>query len=872
MDIRRFRFRFIPICLSVAIVAAAGGAIFAASGDTVADRLLGQDDFTKGAVNLANASSLDFQDGIAVDAAGHLYAADPNNNRILGWNDAAGFTDGAAADLVVGQNDFLSSSCNQGDSQPSAASLCQPNGVAADAAGNLYVADTNNNRVLVFAAPFAGFSGAQIAGLSASVVFGQPNAQSSAANNGGISASSLSDPWGLAVDSSGNLFVADNLNSRVLVFADPLSTSPANTIASIVIGQSAFGAALCNQSANAAANPSASTLCFPEGIAVDTAGNLFVADSSNNRVVEFDAPFTQGAAANMVLGQTSFTGKFANSGGIGAATLFGPAGVALDLAGNLYVADTFNNRVLEFDLPRTSGVTTAAIVFGQSGSFTSSTCDGSSGVLATALTLCGPTDAALDGAGRLYVSDQANSRIAEYDNPLIPGASVNRVLGQPDSTHNGVNEVKQQSLDDPQAVAVDASGHLYVADTGNSRVLGWHSAAAFADGDPADLVIGQADFASHSCNQGALEPSAATLCFPTGLAADASGNLFVSDTANSRVLGFSAPFASFTSAAIIDPAATVALGQGGSLVVATQNNGGIGAGSLDQPQGLAIDGAGNLYVADTANNRVLEYNQPVSNGESASRVFGQDQTGTNFSAAGCNQGAGTSGPASATTLCLPEGVGLDPAGNLYVADSNNNRVLEYNSPLAIVNGLAGSGDVTADVVFGQSGFTANSADAPSGVPGASTLEFPEGVTADSLGNVYIADTSNTRVLGFVTPLQNPASPNTTAAIVFGQDGAFDFSDSACNAFSTPPGAPSASNLCEPSGIAVDGSGNLYVADTDNSRVLEFSQPLPFAGSTPSPTPSATPTVSATPSPTGTATPTLTATPTATITATPTATA
>ena len=874
MNIRiyHYRIRLLPICLSLAIVIAAVSAIIAASGDTIADRVLGQLNFTTGAVNLVGAASLDFQDGITVDGAGHLYAADPNNNRVLGWNDAAGFADGAAADLEIGQIDFLSSTCNQGESEPSAASLCHPNGVAADAAGNLYVADTTNNRVLMFAAPFAGFSGTPITGLSAAAVFGQPNAQSSVANNGGISANSLSDPWGVALNDAGDLFVADSLNNRVLIFTNPLGSA----VASTVIGQSVFGSALCNQSANPDASPGASTLCSPEGIAVDSGGNLYVADASNNRALEFDAPFVDNASAHLLLGQAAFTGKTANSGGISASTLDAPAGVALDQAGDLYVADTFNNRVLEFNLPRTSGVTAAALVFGQGGSFATSVCDGPSGMLATALTLCGPTDAALDPAGRLYVSDQSNSRIAEFDTPLTPGVSINRVLGQPDATHNGVNEVKPQSLDFPQSVAVDASAHLYVADTASNRVLGWHSATAFADGDPADLVIGQPDFASHVCNQGATAPTAVSLCFPTGLVTDGSGNLFVSDTQNSRVLGFSPPFASFVIGnQIIDPTASIVLGQGASFVIGTQNTGGIGAGSLNQPQGAAIDQAGNLYVADTANSRVLEYNQPVSNGESASRVIGQDSSGSNFTAVLCNSGAGSGGPASANTLCLPEGVAVDPSNNLYVADSNNNRVLEYNSPLTIVGGVTGSGDVTADAAFGQTGFTANTVNAPSGIPGASTLEFPEGVAADSLGNLYVADTSNTRVLGFVTPLQNPNSPNTTAGIVFGQDGAFDFGDAVCNGFSIPANSPSATNLCQPSGISVDATGNLYVADTDNSRVLEFNQPLPFTGATPTATPSGTPTPTPTgtptPTPTGTPTPTPTATATATSTATATAT-
>jgi hypothetical protein len=186
-------------------------------------------------------------------------------------------------------------------------------------------------------------------------------------------------------------------------------------------------------------------------------------------------------------------------------------------------------------------------------------------------------------------------------------------------------------------------------------------------------------------------------------------------------------------------------------------------------------------------------------------------------------------------------------GNLYVADINNQRVLEYNTPLNASSGESGAGDATADTVFGQGGsFTSKKCNL--GGRSANSLCGPTAVAADNAGNVYIEDGTNSRVLEYNTPLAS----GTTAEQVFGTCGGFTSSE--CTGVS-------ASSLTSPSGVAADAAGNLYVVDSGDNRVLEYDQPL--AG----PTPTVSPTPTFTPTSTGVVTPTATATPTTTTTAT-----
>jgi sugar lactone lactonase YvrE len=367
--------------------------------------------------------------------------------------------------------------------------------------------------------------------------------------------------------------------------------------------------------------------------------------------------------ADRVFGQPDFTHEEANNGGGGASNLYNPLGAAVDGVGNLYVADYNNNRVLEYDSPSTTD-TVADRVFGQGGSFNTRTCN-LGGI--SAASLCQPVGAAVGAGGNLYVADHDNNRVLEYDSPSTTDTVADRVFGQDGSfnTHTcnlGVG-ISATSLCVPNSVAMDGAGNLYVADSGNNRVLEYDSPST--TDTVADRVFGQdGSFNTAVCHEGGI--GANTLCNPRGVALDSVGNLYVADSANHRILEYDSPLTT-------DTVSDRVFGQGGSFNTADCNRGGISANSLCDLRGVALDSVGNLYVADFWNNRVLEYHNPLATDTVADRVFGQ---GGSFSSGSVNLGG-----ISAASLYYPAALTLDSAGRLYVADNGNNRVLEYDSPL-----------------------------------------------------------------------------------------------------------------------------------------------------------------------------------------------
>ena len=739
-------------------------------------RVLGQTDLRQDGVNLVQGVELYSPEGVAVDSRGgqvHVYISDTLNSRVLAWQDAQSYQIGDPPALVLGQPGPQYSKPYGIGSK----GFNVPLGLAVDSAtGNLYVADTGNNRVLRFPAPFSNPSRAE-----PDAVYGQPGFTTFTA---GTTKGLMSAPRALVFDSTGNLWVADTGNNRVLRFGASLLNSLTPPDADTVIGQKDFFSGVANRGTTI----SGSGFNTPAGLAFDQQGNLYVADFGNARVLKFPAPqgpTTVDPVASDVIGQPGFV-----TGAIAAqttnATVAGPAGLATD-SSNLYVADPADNRMLVFPLKALSSG--AQTVFGQS-DFSSTTANVGVFPKASPNTLYAPTDVKVDAAGNLYVADTGNSRVLGY---ATGSKSANRVWGQGDFSGNGPNQVKANGMSAPSRVAIDYSQSpyaLYVSDTANHRILGWKDSVHFRNGDPADLVIGQPDFRTAIPNvdtRGSLTPSSASLSSPMGIAVQpGTGALFVADSGNNRVLRFPRPVSQagrITADAVI-----------GQVDFASSVSAVVAASSLRGPRGVAFGPDGDLFVADTGNNRVLEFS---SIAKPAVRVYGQP----NFTS------SAASALVSAQTLTAPQGLTIDTAYNLYVADTGANRVLIFpNTQSAPTAGMV------AGLVIGQSRF-----DSTAG--GGTGLRSPTDVDLDSSANIYVADYGYNRVLEFSSFVFLPVAGATATAVI----GQSSLNGTSVN-WNSPDGLTTPEGLFAPAGVCLDRQDTLYVADAGNSRVVHFLKP------------------------------------------------
>jgi sugar lactone lactonase YvrE len=522
--------------------------------------------------------------------------------------------------------------------------------------------------------------------------------------------------------------------------------------------------------------------------------DVYIADTVNNRVLHYTGTST---TADRVYGQGgSFTTNTANNGGISANSLSFPTGVAVD-AGGVYIADRYNHRVLYY--PGTS--TTATRVYGQGGSFTSNTPN--NGGLSTS-SLSYPSQIATNGTD-VYIADLVNSRVLHFT-----GTST---------TADRVYSSMQVTFLQPSGVYLFGSS-LYITDNGNHRVLRYTGSSTVADrvfGQCGDFTM---NIANNTCSNKDL------LVNISDMFIDPNGGLYIPDQRRNRVVYYSG---------ITSYVPLRVYGQGGSLTTMTINKGGISANSLNNPYHVVVDKDG-TYIADTANNRVLYYSGTST---TATRVYGQ---GGAFTTGTGNKGGvsanalywpvrlavdasglyvveypnhrvlhfpGTSttpdrvygqpsftsntynnGGVSATSLYNPNGIAVDDSG-VYIADSNNHRILYYPGT-----------STTATRVYGQGGsFTTNTVPAIT----ASGLNSVAGLSLDSTG-LYVADKGNNRILFF------PAS-TTTATQVWGQNGVFTTNTRNLGGISAPA-------LYNPLGIFINRTG-MYIADSYNNRVLRY---------------------------------------------------
>ena len=597
----------------------------------------------------ASAARLDAPEGVALDSAGSLYIADSTNNSIRK------VSPGGTISTYAGSGPpppCCSGGGFSGDGGPAtAAQLNAPVGVALDPAGNLYIADRDNQRIrrVTPGGTTSTYAGSGSLGFSG--------------DGGPATAARLNKPSGVAVDPAGNLYIADRGNQRIRkVSADGTISTYAGT------GTVGF--------AGDGGPATAAQLNEPVGVALDPAGNLYIAERENHRIRKV----TPGGVISTYAG-TGTQGFSGDGGPATGAQLLGPGGVALDPAGNFYIADRNNDRIRRVSTDGTIATYAGSGSLGFSG-------DGGPATAARLNMSLGGV--ALDSAGNLYIADLLNERIRK----VSPVGTISTYAGNGGYGFwgdGGPATAAQLSL--PHGVALDSAGNLYIADSNNHRIR---------KVTPGGTISTYAGTGTEGFSGDGGPATAAHLDRPDGVALDSAGNLYIADLGNSRIRK-------------VTPGGTISTyaGNGG---YGFWGDGGPATAAQLRPRGMALDPAGNLYIADFGNSRVRK----VTPGGTISTYAGTGTPGF----------AGDGGPATAAQLSFPQGVALDSAGNLYIADSNNNRIRKV-TPGGTISTYAGTG------LQGFSGDGGPAIDAQ--------LWFPVGVALDSAGNLYIADQENQRI-------------------------------------------------------------------------------------------------------------------------------
>ena len=634
----------------------------------------------------ATAAQFSNINGVAIDRLGNLYLADTDNHRVrkvslggtvttIAGTGTAGFT---------------------GDRGPAVnAQLNLPYGLALDGVGNLYVADFGNQRVRCIGTDGI-ITTVAGTGQKASSPDGFPPLETS-----------LLSPRNVAIDTKGNLYIAEFEGHRVRRLT---TDGKIKTIAGIgVAGLKGDGALAVNAQLNS-----------PAGLAFDSAGALYIADSGNHVVRKIYADGMIGnapgrdpgtlqfnpialavdAAGNLYIGDpasrvvTAYTtaGNWIPYAGTGGDTSSGDGGpakdaglsamndLAMDVYGSLYIADGVRVR-------RVSPAAMIETVAGDG--YAHSVGDGEA---ATSAQLFQPSAVALDAMGNLYIADTGTQRIRE----VMPNGNMTTLAGTGIIGRGNVDGVPAATmpLHSPMAVATDAAGNLLVADTFNHRILRI---------TPAHIVHMVAGTGTSGTSADGMAPLAATLRAPRGVCLDRAGTLYIVDTSNHRVLRLPA----------------------GGVLQTVAGNGSPGyAGDtgparfaqLKVPNACAFDSAGNLYIADTGNHSIRK----VTVGGAIWTVAG----------AGIMGGSGDEGPAISAHLSSPRGVAVDDNGNIFIGDTGNNRI-RVVTPDGVIHTIAGSGMAG---FFGDGGAAIDA-----------LLREPAGLYLDGSGALYFADSGNNRI-------------------------------------------------------------------------------------------------------------------------------
>jgi len=708
-------------------------------------------------------SSVGYAGSVARDAAGDTYIADSYSSQIFEVSAAGTLT-------VVAGNGTLGYS---GDGAPAtSAALNRPESVVLDSLGNIFIADTNNSviRVVNTQSTAITIAGVAIQPGTIQTVAGSGTAGYSGDGNTATGAN-LNDPYGVFVDSHGNIFIADTDNSVIREVV--ASTGNIQSMAG-------NGTPCANQSSFCGDNGPATSaqLDLPQGVFVDGSENIFIADTSDSVIREVTAANgnIQTVAGTYYTFAATDTCNFSGDGNPAtSAQLCLPSGVFLDSLGNIFIADTDNSVIREVTIANGNIQTVAGNnTAGYSG-------NGASAILAE---LNSPGGIFVDSAENIFIADTDNFVIREVTAGNIQALAGNHALAY--SGDGG--PATGAALNIPGGVFVDSLGDLFVADTYNSAIR------EVAAGGTIQTVAGNGiacAIPTAACGDTGLATSA-QLNYPGSVFVDGSGNIFIADTEDSvirevvKATGDIQTVAGTPGTECIDTSS------------ACGDSGPASSAELTSPYGVLVDGSGNIYIADTGNSAVRVVNTGSTQITIAGVVIqpGTIQTVAGKPGTACadsSSGCGDNGPAVSAELNSPGGIALDVAGDIFIADTFNNAVREVTATTGVIQTVAGT--------LGKRGYSGDNGPATSAL-----LDTPYGVFVDSFGNIFVADTDNSVIREVV------AVNNNTIQTIAG-NGTYGFSGDG--------GSATSAELAHPLGVAGGSAGSLFVADSENSRVRQL---------------------------------------------------
>ena len=640
-----------------------------------------------------------YPSNLAVDTTNNIYVADTNNSTIRKITSAGVVTTLAGTAGAAGSTDGTGS----------AARFLYPQSIAADTAGNVFVADTENHtiRKITSAGVVTTFAGT--AGVPGSA-------------DGTGSAARFASPRGVAVDSAGNVFVGDSSNNMIRKITSAGVVTTFAGLASPGGGGSPGG--------STDGTGSAARFFIPTGVYIDSADNIYVADENNSIIRKI----TSAAVVTTLAGTALSTGAADGTGS--AARFYNPRGVAVDSAGNVFVGDTINQTIRK--ITSAGVVTTLAGSPGSPGSADGTGTVGRFGLV---------TGLVMAPDGNLYASDQNNYIIRKITlaGVVTTLAGIAGQSGSTDGTGTGV----APKFNLPQGVTVDASGNIFVVDKINQTIRKITSAGVTTTFAGTLGVSGSTD--------GTGTAAKFNFSITSGITVDASGNLFVADDGNYTIR-------KITSAGVVTTFAGTAGVQGG-----TDGTG--SAARFSVPAGVAVDSAGNVFVAD---NQMI---RKITSAGVVTTLAGQ------FASSGSADGTG-----SAARFNNARDIAIDTSGDLYVADLSNYTIRKVTSA-GVVTTLAG---------------TAGAFGSTDGTGSAARFNSPTGVAVDSAGNVFVADTTNNTI----RKITSAGVVTTFAGLAGAPTGIND-------------GTGSAARFYGPQRLAFDSTGNLFVADTNQFSIRKI---------------------------------------------------